>query len=144
MVSYFIKASQDSRADFTIGFASKDIIAPAYPNVERTYINFADISVSGCNLFYIATEEGAEIFRFWQKVQHDRKSPRKLARHIGLGIFLRYLSGRLTLDGAFTYGSKRLGVDIKPILLPFANAAIDVDKPSDHALVETILSAPNS
>jgi hypothetical protein len=30
---------------------------------------------------------------------------------------------------------------VKPIDLPFAEAGIDVDKPSDHALAEQILRA---
>ena len=34
---------------------------------------------------------------------------------------------------------ERLGLTAKPILLPFAEAAIDVDKPSDLELAETIL-----
>jgi hypothetical protein len=45
----------------------------------------------------------------------------------------------LTPARAFGYMSKRLGLKVAPVFLPFAEAAIDVDKPSDHALAERIL-----
>ena len=53
--------------------------------------------------------------------------------------FIRFGLGTLTLDGAFRIVSNRLGLTAKPILLPFAEAAIDVDKPSDLELAEAIL-----
>jgi len=52
-----------------------------------------------------------------------------------------YLFGRLSLSGAFEYGSRKIGITAKPILIPIAEAAIDVDKPSDLELVERILAA---
>jgi hypothetical protein len=36
--------------------------------------------------------------------------------------------------------SRRLGAEVRPVILPFAEAAIDVDKPGDLALVRGILA----
>jgi len=141
MVESFVSGAHDSGADFCVGLADKAVIAPAYPNVKRTYLKFADKSVSGCNLFYIANENGLAAIKFWQKAQQHRKQPWKLARAFSLPLLISYLTGRLTLDRAFTYASKTLGITALPIMLPFAEAAIDVDKPSDRDLVETIIKA---
>jgi hypothetical protein len=46
--------------------------------------------------------------------------------------------GRLSLTDAFGYVAKRLSITTAPILIPIAEAAIDVDKPSDKELVERI------
>ena len=140
MVEAFIKGAQDSGVDFALGLASKSVIQPAYPETKRTYLKFKDDSVSGCNLFYVKNKAGLEAVKFWRAAQHDRKKPVKLARRVGFGLLLRYISGQLTIDGAFEYASNKLKVNAKPIMLPFAEAAIDVDKPSDLVLVETILS----
>ena len=140
MVETFIKGAQESGVDFALGLASKSVIQPAYPATKRTYLKFKDDSVSGCNLFYVKNETGLEAVKFWRAAQHDRKKPVKLARRVGFGLLLRYISGRLTLASAFKYASNKLKIKAKPIMLPFAEAAIDVDKPSDLALVETILS----
>lgn len=140
MVQTFIEGAAESGADFCVGFADKTVIHPAYPHVKRTYLKFKDRSVSGCNLFYIANSNGLEAIRFWKTAQHYRKRPVRLAASIGWGVLLRYIFGTLTLDGAFAYASKRLNIKAAPILLPYAEAAIDVDKPSDKILVEKILA----
>lgn len=141
MVQTFIAGATESGADFCVGFAEKSVIHPAYPHVKRTYLKFKDRSVSGCNLFYISNVKGLKAIGFWKTAQHYRKRPIRLAASIGWGVLFRYMFGTLTLDGAFTYASKRLGITAAPILLPFAEAAIDVDKPSDKVLVEEILAS---
>jgi len=138
MIESYIQGAQDSGADFCVGLADKSVIAPAYPHVKRTYLKFADRSVSGCNLFYIANEKGLAAIEFWQTAQQHRKQPWKLARAFSLPLLFSFLTGRLTLDGAFNHASKVLDITAKPVLLPFAEAAIDVDKPSDKDLVEAI------
>lgn len=144
MITHFINAAQASGADFCVGLADKAIIQPAYPHVRRTYLNFSDRSVSGCNLFYFANEKSLAAIRFWERAQKDRKRPMRLASHFGVRILIDYIFKRLTLNGAFKYASTRMGVDAKPILIPIAEAAIDVDKPSDKVLVEQILNRRNS
>ncbi len=139
MITTFINGANASGADVCVGLADKEIIQPAYPHVKRTYLKFNDRSVSGCNLFYIANVQGLEAIRFWRQAQHYRKRPVRLAASVGWGVLLRYVFGGLTLQGAFDYASKRLGINAMPVLLPYAEAAIDVDKPSDKVLVEQIL-----
>jgi len=141
MISVFIEGARREGADICVGLASEDVIKPAYPNTRRTYLKFSDVAVSGCNLFYIANRNGLKAIVFWQAVQHLRKTPLKLARKVGVRIGIKYMMGRLTLRGAFDYAAKRIGISAAPVLLPFAEAAIDVDKPSDLELVESILVA---
>lgn len=140
MLSLFLEGAQASGADFCVGLAEKAIIQPAYPDVKRTYLKFSDTSVSGCNLFYLANIKGLEAIAFWKAAQHLRKHPVKLAHNVGWGVLFNYILGRLSLSSAFTYVSKRLKIKAKPVLIPIAEAAIDVDKPSDKRLVETILA----
>jgi hypothetical protein len=54
---------------------------------------------------------------------------------------LRYGFGRVDLETAFRLGSRRLGLDARPVLMPFAEAAIDVDKPDDKVLCDEIFRA---
>lgn len=140
MIEVFVTGARKTGADFCVGLAEKTIIQPAYPNVKRTYLKFADRPVSGCNLFYVANETGLEAIRFWAKAQQDRKRPLRLASRFGFRILWDYVTCRLTLEGAFAYASKRMNMIAKPVLIPIAEAAIDVDKPSDKILVEKIVS----
>lgn len=136
----FVEKAQESGADFCAGLAEKTIIQPAYPNVKRTYLKFSDTSVSGCNLFYLANENGIKAVHFWKRAQNFRKRPMRLAFSVGFLAPILYVAGFLSLDGAFRYASRKLGIVAKPVLIPIAEAAIDVDKPSDLELVEAILA----
>ena len=140
MIEHFIEGARAAQADFCVGLADKTVIQPAYPDVKRTYLKFSDKSVSGCNLFYIANSKGLAAIKFWQTAQQYRKQPWKLARAFSLPLLLRYISGRLGLKDAFAHASKTLGIVAAPVMLPFAEAAIDVDKPSDKELVESIIA----
>ena len=76
----------------------------------------------------------------WHRVENDRKQPWRLVQSFGIVPLLRYALGTLTLDAAFAAASRTLGVKVAPVLLPFAEGAIDVDKPSDLELAESILA----
>ncbi|MBC8036663.1 MAG: MobA-like NTP transferase domain containing protein, partial [Rhizobiales bacterium] len=53
---------------------------------------------------------------------------------------LRFLAGTLDLDTALAIVSRKLGLQVSAVFMPFAEAAIDVDKPADKELVEIILA----
>lgn len=141
MVTRFIQGAKAAGTDICVGLATESVIQVEYPETKRTYLRFSDESVSGCNLFYIANAEGRKAIEFWQAVQHLRKNPLKLARKVGVWVGVKFAAGRLSLQGAFQYAADRIGISAAPVLLPFAEAAIDVDKPSDLELVDLILRA---
>ena len=53
---------------------------------------------------------------------------------------LRYLMGRLSLAEALDRISSRLGFKAGAVIMPFAEAAVDVDSVSDLELVEQIVA----
>jgi hypothetical protein len=53
---------------------------------------------------------------------------------------LRYLMGRLSLTDALDRISRRLGFKAGAVILPFAEAAVDVDSVNDLELVEKIIA----
>ena len=76
---------------------------------------------------------------FWRRVEGERKRPWRMLRALGWGTVLRYLTGRLTLGQALERRSLPLGVRIGTVLLPYPEAAVDVDKVSDREYAERIL-----
>ncbi|MCA9510732.1 MAG: hypothetical protein KC560_08525, partial [Myxococcales bacterium] len=45
----------------------------------------------------------------------------------------------LSLEAAFARASRAIGAEAAPVVLPFADAAVDVDTPADLALVERVI-----
>lgn len=140
MLDYFLHEAENSEADLLVGLARAETILAAYPDAKRTFLKFGPDRVSGCNLFAFKTEKARKVLGFWQDIEKNRKNPVKLIAAFGVKALFAYLTGRITLARAFELASQRLGIKAQPVLMPFANAAVDVDKPEDKALVEKILA----
>ncbi len=140
IVEQFCEAARASGADLVAGLTTAAIIREAYPQSQRTYLRFRDARYSGANLFAILTPGGPRAVAFWRRVEQERKRPWRIVRAFGLGPLLAYLLGRLTLDAAMSRASAIIGARVAAVRLPFAEAAIDVDKPADLNLVNLILA----
>ena len=125
-------------ADIAIGMAEKRVIEAKYPDIPRTYYRFSDAAISGANLFYVSGAEGLKAIRFWAYVEQHRKNPLRLFAKFGLVNLALMASKRLSLVQAFERASAIIDCTIKPVLLPHAEAAIDVDKPIDLLIAEAI------
>ena len=139
MLDGFCAEARAKGADLVAGLTDARVIRAAYPDARRTYLRFADAAYSGANLFALLTPESRRAVAFWRRVEQERKRPWRLVRAFGIGPLLTYLLGRLTLDDAMARASTVIGARVAAARLPFAEAAIDVDKPADLALVEAIL-----
>jgi GTP:adenosylcobinamide-phosphate guanylyltransferase len=139
IVERFWAAAGTTGADVVAGVTMAEVIQRAYPATQRTYLRFCDGACSGANLFALLTPAARRAVEFWQRVERDRKRPWRVMAAFGLGPLLAYLLGRLTLDAAMSRASAVIGAKVAAVRLPFAEAAIDVDKPADLDLVEVIL-----
>ena len=74
------------------------------------------------------------------RAERFRKRPWRLVAAIGPGLLVGYLAGRLDLDEALARASRRIGAELRAVSMPRAEAAIDVDRPSDLELAGSILA----
>lgn len=139
MVNHFLHEADQSGADVLAGLATEETIRAAYPDAKRTYFNLGGTRVSGCNLFAVMSENGLRLVEAWQDIEKNRKKPLKLVAAFGVWPLLEFVTGRLTPERAFARISQRLGIVARPVFMPYAQAAIDVDKPADLELAERIL-----
>jgi len=126
-------------ADVAAAFAATDTIAAAYPHARRTRLGFADGGYSGCNVFALMTPRARTMAQAWRRLEGKRKRPWRMALAIGPATIALYLLKRLTLRRALDRLGRRAGVTLRPVVVDSANAAIDVDKLDDLALVRDIL-----
>ncbi|NIJ08955.1 GTP:adenosylcobinamide-phosphate guanylyltransferase [Sphingomonas vulcanisoli] len=126
-------------ADVGVGMVAASTLLAAYPDNKRTWLRFRGEAWTGANLFALGTPKAKLALEAWSAVERDRKKALKLLWHFGPLLAIRAATRTITLAGALAQASKRLGFRAVPIALPFAEAGIDIDKPSDHALAEAIL-----
>lgn len=139
MLGHFMGEAEAGKADVLAALATGVTIRAAYPETRRTYFKLGGTEVSGCNLFAVMNPKGLRLVEAWREIEKNRKKPLKLVAAFGIVPLLEYLLGRLTPERAFARVSQRLGIAVRPVFMPFAEAAIDVDKPDDLKLAEKIL-----
>jgi GTP:adenosylcobinamide-phosphate guanylyltransferase len=140
MIVHFLRAADRSDADLAVGLVSATHLRARFPEAQRTYLHFRGESYSGANLFALRSEAASRAVEFWTRAEQFRKQPWRLVSTFGPLTLLLFLLRRLDLDAALRRASRVVGVRIRAIELPFAEAAIDVDKLSDLELVNQILS----
>ena len=126
-------------ADIAVALVERQVLEAAYPGNKRTWLPFRGGAYSGANLFWLGSPEALKVLAIWRNVEQQRKKARAVLGAFGIGLALMIALRLLTLGGAIARVGKRLGLRAKAVLLPYAEACIDVDKPSDHAMVEEIL-----
>lgn len=134
-----VREAEKSSKDATLAVVSTDIIEHAYPKNKRTRLAFRDGGYTGCNLFALMTPQSRKIPAYWQNIEQMRKQPIKMASHLGWGVLMQYGVGLLTLDKAMMHISRKSDISLHAIRMHQAEAGIDVDKPSDLALVRDII-----
>jgi hypothetical protein len=139
ILEYFCEHARGSGCDVVVGLASHELVTRTYPDVRRTVIRFRDHDYQGCNLFAFLSPESRQVARFWKRIEHHRKHPLRLMGALGWMTVLRYLCNRLSLDETLAALSRRVQVRIGAVILPFPEAAIDVDKASDWEFAERVL-----
>jgi GTP:adenosylcobinamide-phosphate guanylyltransferase len=139
MVDHFCAASLASGAQVTAGLTASKVLLARYPQSNRTYLRFRDERYSGSNLFALMGEAAMRLPVLWQQAEQHRKRPWRVAAIFGPWLLAGYLLRCFSLDGAMNRISARLGVAVAAVKMPFAEAAIDVDKVADLELVEQVL-----
>lgn len=139
MVRHFLDHAP-AEADVAAGIATDHTIQAAYPGTRRTYLRFRDIAFSGCNLFLFRSARARHVADLWRQVERHRKQPWRMVAMLGIGNLTQFLLGRLTLQDALARMSSKTDARLAAVDMPFAEAAIDVDKPADLELVRAIVA----
>ena len=141
MLDAFFARAGGTDADLQLALVPSASIRARFPEAKRTYLRFRDEAYSGANLFLFRTPIARHAARFWQRVEHERKHPWRLARAFGLTNLLLFATRRLDLEQAMVRASQVVGARVDAIALDIAEAAVDVDKIEDLELVRAILGA---
>ena len=144
MVRHVLAGAEESGADLAIALARREVVLARHPRAARTWLPLGRDRVTSCNLFAVRTQKARKAIAFWRRAEKNRKRPWKIAAAFGPGALLRLawlvLSGRGDARAVLRMLSARLGLAAAPVFMPWAEAAVDVDKPEDLELAKKILA----
>ncbi|TMJ12040.1 MAG: hypothetical protein E6G94_14680 [Alphaproteobacteria bacterium] len=137
MVEGFLAAA--GGADVAAAVVERRVVERGHPGTKRTWLSFRGGKYSGANLFALATPASARALEIWSHVERDRKRTWKLLSFFGPLILIGATTRTLSLKQAARIVSRRFGLRLRVVPLPWAEAAIDVDKQADLDLVRRIV-----
>lgn len=140
MVDHFLSGAVKSDTDIVIGMVDNNLVKSTYA-ASRTGYKFRDGVWKSCNLFACMTPHVTRMVHFWQFVEKNRKKPWRVVRAFGLWTLISVLVGRWDLRQALMRAGSRVGITASPVIMPWPEAAIDVDTLADKNLAESILDA---
>ncbi|MEO5972865.1 MAG: NTP transferase domain-containing protein [Sphingomicrobium sp.] len=126
--------------DVAIGVVERAVLAQRLPQSQRTWVRFRGGAYSGANLFILRSPGVVAALEQWRAVEQDRKKALALLWALGPSLFLGAALRLRTLADTLHRISHKLHVAVHAVELSDGLAAVDVDKPADHDLVEAILA----
>lgn len=138
----FINLSGDKDVDFFYPIVSMEEVNRHFPEIKRTSVKLQEGTYTGGNLFVVNPAAVPRSAAKAQEFVNFRKSPVKLCQLLGLKFVLKLLFSQLTILELEKKVSEVLDINVKAVVTLFPEIGIDVDKPSDFAIVSTFLRKP--
>ena len=139
IVDFFCDQARRSDCDLAFGLTSYKGVRAAFPETRRTAIKFNDDAYSSCNLFGFLNQRSHRAAAFWRRIEQDRKKPLRMMRVFGWWTVLQFGLGRFSLAQGLEKLSAMIQIRVRAVLLPFPEAAVDVDTADDWHFVQQLV-----
>lgn len=145
MVDHFLGQTARHRPDVAVAMVERTVLMAAYPHGRRTWLKARGGAWSGANLFWLKRSPAvAGLLQFWQSIEKDRKRGIKIISAFGPVLLIGAVLRLITMPAAIRRAGRRFALEAHLVAMPMAEACIDVDKPDDLVLVESILAHQSS
>ncbi len=128
-------------ADFDVVYPiiEKSVVEAKFPETQRTYVRLVDGTFTGGNVFMVRKEAVVQSRHAVAELLSHRKAPWRLAGDIGIGMLLKWLIGRLSIEDAQKRVRELLGINGQALIFDYPEVGVDVDKPQDWELADLLL-----
>ena len=126
-------------ADIAIGVVERETLMKRLPTSQRTWIPFKAGAYSGANMFLLGGTKVLPALELWRSVEQDRKKAWAILWAFGPVNFLAAVLRLRTIHETLDKMSGKIGAKVEAVDLSDPLACVDVDKLSDHGLVEQLL-----
>ena len=117
----------------------RSVMEKRFPGSRRSYVHLREGDFAGGDLIFVRPTLAISNRELWQELAATRKNALKQARLIGLRLFLKLLTRRLSLIDAERRVSQVLNMRGRVIPFPYAEVGMDVDKPFQLEIVRAQL-----
>lgn len=141
IVDAFVEECFRTEHDMYFSIVERPVMESRFPGAGRSYVHMRDGDFAGGDLLLIRPSMTLSRSELWQEIAHARKSALRQARLVGLGTFFKLLIHRLSIAEAEKRASKVFNVHGRAVPFPYAEVAMDVDKPFQLDIARAELEA---
>jgi GTP:adenosylcobinamide-phosphate guanylyltransferase len=129
MVDWLVGEIEKDPADIYYGVIPRDVMEKRFPDSRRTWTHLQGMDVCGADINATHVRMATEHLDMWETLIGNRKSPLKQAAAMGYITLLLVALRQITLHNLVKRVCKRIGIEGRAIVWPWAEAGMDVDKP---------------
>lgn len=140
MVDWTIQTAMQTDEDIYYNVITRQVMEAKFPNSRRSYVKLRDGEFCGGDMNVIRASIVFTRENLWERIIAARKNAAKQAAIIGFDVLLLMLLRLIDVDGATRRVAKRLGLTGRPLICPYAEIGMDVDKPFQLEIMRAFLS----
>jgi GTP:adenosylcobinamide-phosphate guanylyltransferase len=143
IIEDFCKGVEAAGADVGFALTPFTVVEKSYPeDAPRVgYLTFAEGQHSNCNIYILRSSRVLPVVRTMQHGGQFRHHPMRIVKAFGIISMIKYKLGKARIRDIKNRLERLFGVTVAPVLLPHADAPIDVDTEFTYTLAERILKA---
>jgi len=138
-VDWLVDACEKMGGDFFYAIVEQQVMESQYPGSARSFVPVQDKRYCGGDLFYVDVNTAVGNEELIRDLLDSRKNVLQQVRIAGFGTLLKFLFRRLSLEDAEAVVSRLVNCDARVISSPYADLAMDVDKPHQLEMVRQLL-----
>ncbi len=140
MVDWRVERALQAGKDIDYSVVERSVMEARFPGSNRSYVRLKDVEVCGGDMNAVRLSLVNQL-ELWERIIASRKHPILQAALLGFDTLLLILLRAITLDKAVERVTRKLGLTGAVHLSPYAEIAMDVDKPHQLEILRRDLAA---
>jgi GTP:adenosylcobinamide-phosphate guanylyltransferase len=129
MVDYLIEQCQPLTYGVYYNFVTKETMEKRFPHSNRTYVKLKGALVAGGDIGMMQPQLAIDNAELLDTLSYARKHAWKIARIIGFGFLIKFLLRQVSMKDIEDTVLRVTGYTAKVVVNPYAEIAMDADKP---------------
>ena len=140
MIDYYVEEAMERKLGFSAAVVNRSVVQKHYPGSRRTYFEVKGGAYSGGNMYLIDARAFKANSEFLHGIDQNRKAPWKSIKFLDIPTIIGFLFRQLDIHQVTGRASRLVGCQTGVVVMPWAEACMDVDKLSDKEIAEAILA----
>ncbi len=139
MVAWMIDLVQETDHDIYYPIINREDLLRRFPSAHLNTTRLKDMSVVGGSMIGFRTSIVSPLHPAWGKIAASSGSPMRQAALVGYDTMFLMLLSQLSVSEAESMISRKLDLKLRLIQSPYAEIAMDVDKPNQYEILKNDL-----